>query len=261
MYLAKKEIQDLNIDASAKMARIHFAKRRHERHLSGSSTASYLPSPNPMQPSRYDAPLPAVPSSHPGAIELPAEDVMPMLPRPLQYQHHASVADMKYSVITDDYPPPLNPGHPQSPNSAYQQYQQRPSIDNSSPHHSNSSLHSTSSPQRVSFDYRNTNSNSSDYNSDYRSNSLHNRSSPPNLTSPTHAPPIPPKTPLQVVDRNDSTRHQQHFDRNDSVRQQVDRNDSMRRWEMGGLRNTLPYPDADGPPPPVNLGRKPEYGI
>lgn len=251
MYLAKKEVQDMNIDASAKMARILFAKRRHERHISTSSTASYLPSPSAMQSSRYDAPLPPIPPpSNPLAVELPAEDVTPMLPRPLQYQHMGSVADMKYSIVSsDEYPQAVNsptssPAHQQYPQypQHQHQYQQRPSIDDSSPHHSNSSFHSSSSPNRPSVDYHRPGSNDQSTNS-YNNNDYnyrpHRNTSPAALTSANgNAPPLPPKTPLQ----------------------QTNRSDSMRRWEMAGVRNTLPYPETDGPPPPVNLARKPEYG-
>lgn len=229
MYLAKQDVQAMNMEASAKMARIVLAKRRHDRHVSNASTVSYQPSPNnTMQPSRYDAPLPDIPPPANFAVELPAEDVLPMQPRALQYQHMGSIADMKYTVTSsDDYPPPLKSsnGRPYS-----QQHD--------SPRHSDTSVHSYSSSshqqRHSSVDYRTSSMSSSEY----RPTSGH-RTSPP-LASLTSAPPLPPKTPLPYPDGRD---------------------DSMRRWEMGSLKVDLPYPEADGPPPPVNVARKPEFGV
>lgn len=222
----------MNVDASAKMARIHFAKKRHERHISSSSTASYQPSPNTMQPGRYDAPLTPVPPPANFAVELPAEDVMPLQPRPLlQYNQHPSVADMKYTVISPD-----EGNYPQSPASAHshhhhQQYSQRASVD--SPRTSSASLRSHPSIDHYSGS-----------GSDYRPDSGH-RTSPPNASQPGSAPPLPPKTPLPYPGDGGAG------------------DDSMRRWQMGGLRNTLPYPDDSEPPPPppVNVARKPEFGV
>ena len=205
MYLAKPDVQALNLSASAKMAKIQFAKRRHDRHLSSSSSLSYSPSPNGMNPSRYDAALPPVPPpSNPLAVELPAEDVAPppkhYREHSLGYQHMGSVADMKYTVVSaDEWPQPLNITHSQ------QQYQHRPSMD--SPHDSNTSLHdSPSSPARHSVEYRHGSSGgeyraTSDYrhSSEFRPSSSHQHS-PPAFAAHGDAPPLPPKTPLNGVD-------------------------------------------------------------
>ena len=51
-------------------------------------------------------------------------------------------------------------------------------------------------------------------------------------------PPLPPKTPIQYHDRYDSTR-------------------SNTLPQGNGI--SLPYPENDGPPPVVNMARKPEY--
>ncbi|KAL1310838.1 hypothetical protein AAFC00_001074 [Neodothiora populina] len=214
MYLAKQDVQAMNLDASAKMAKIHFAKRRHERHLSTSTQSSLQASPNTLQPSRYDAPLPAVPPPlDPTIIELPAEDVMPMQPRPLNVQHQSSVADMKYTVTSsEDWPQPLSPASAHSPQTYYsQRMSTEMPREPREPRASNTSIHS-----RSSGDHRP--SSSSDY-----------------------PPPLPPKTPLPYPEDGGD--------------------DSMRRWEMSPLRQSLPYPDMDGPPPPVNVSRKPAFGV
>ena len=53
------------------------------------------------------------------------------------------------------------------------------------------------------------------------------------------APPLPPKTPIQYHDGRDSNRF--------SIS------------PRGNGTATLPYPESDGPPPVVNMARKPEY--
>ena len=49
-------------------------------------------------------------------------------------------------------------------------------------------------------------------------------------------PPLPPKTPIQYPDGREGAPHR-----------------------ISPRGNTLPYPDDDGPPPMVNMARKPEY--
>lgn len=234
MYLAKQEVQNQNLDAAAKLARVHFAKKRHERHIS--STPSYDSTSSSMDPSRFNAPLPPVPPpSNPLAVELPAEDVVPMQQQQQQQQHHrnsvfqhrGSLADMKYTVISaDDYPPPLHITSPYTsiPPADYQVKSP------ASPHHIG----------RPSFDSPHHSTGSIDSSLDYRPDSGHNRTSPPMTATPTSAPPLPPKTPLPYPTEASS----------------------MQRWNMSGLRNGLPYPDGPddiGPPPPVNVARKPEF--
>lgn len=55
------------------------------------------------------------------------------------------------------------------------------------------------------------------------------------------APPLPPKTPIQYQDPRSARRHNSHPRGN------------------GTVPPPLPYPDTDGPPPSVNMARKPEY--
>ncbi|MCJ1285724.1 hypothetical protein MMC26_005065 [Xylographa opegraphella] len=74
------------------------------------------------------------------------------------------------------------------------------------------------------------NSNSSIIPPSRRSEDVHGGPEPP--------PPLPPKTPIKYHDRHENTRFNTLPQDND---------------------NTLPYPENDGPPPVVNMARKPEY--
>lgn len=210
MYLTKNEVQNMNLDAAAKMGRIQRSKNRHERAPSyENNTESNF--------SRYDAPLPPVPPpSNPMAVELPAnEEVAPYHPhqqRPHYAHHTPSVADMKYTVISsDEYPQPVEPSSPRSQTAPY-----RPSMD-SQHHTSNSSVNSIPHQQH-----------------DYRPGSQSQRTSPP---------PLPPKTPLPYPNEQPQSPR------------------TFTGMDMSSLRNTLPYPESDGPPPVVNTARKPEFGV
>lgn len=57
----------------------------------------------------------------------------------------------------------------------------------------------------------------------------------------SNAPPLPPKTPIPFQDTRPGQKHDYHPRRN------------------GNVPPPLPYPDTDGPPPMVNMARKPEY--
>ncbi|MCJ1267637.1 hypothetical protein MMC22_007523 [Lobaria immixta] len=61
----------------------------------------------------------------------------------------------------------------------------------------------------------------------------------PRRSQETQAPPLPPKTPITFPDEEDVRRHTIPPRRSGHV--------------------ILPYPDDDGPPPMVNMARKPEY--
>ena len=78
----------------------------------------------------------------------------------------------------------------------------------------------------------------SDNNSDLqrRSNEAYRQSIPP---------PLPPKTPIQFYEGGDGRRHTVP---------------NRHKGPNGHISHvTLPYPDADGPPPVVNMARKPTY--
>lgn len=208
-YLAKSEVQRINVDASAKMARIERARRRHTPY----TTAGELEG--------YERPLPDVPPlSDLLAVELPGEDLPPASPQqrpglqypvnpPHPYQQFSSSQD-KFTVISSDefpqpadtIPPPRRSGESSSYRHSSEQYR------GDDPRISESSF--STSPRR--------------------SNEGHARRSPP---------PLPPKTPLPYPDGRDPRRP----------------NTSPR----GNGNVKLPYPDTDGPPPMVNMARKPEF--
>jgi hypothetical protein len=106
MYLAEKDVQGMTLDASAKMARIHRAKMRHERSEKGPSPFSGLHPPAKA--------LPPIPDAEPFAIELPADDVTPEIRASMQFDnlrpaplHLHNQSDDKYLVVSsDEYPQP-----------------------------------------------------------------------------------------------------------------------------------------------------------
>lgn len=221
MYLARPEVEHMNREASAKLARIHKSKMRWERQLAAPQQQEPMTQNQSMMQNRWSQPLPTVPPpSNPMAVELPAEDVIPTNYRPQSmqyrptYHHTPSVADMKYTVIaSDEYPQPVDSATAFSPQQHSPPF--RPSME--SAQRSNSSLRH-SPRQSADFQYQNGAGNGQ-------------RQSPP---------PLPPKTPLPYPDQPQSPRT---------------------FMNMGSLGRNLPYPETDAPPPAVNMARKPEYGV
>lgn len=218
MYLADTDVQRMNLDAAAKMARIHSAKLRWERATNGE------PQRPQQEQSRWDRPLPNIPylpPADPIAVELPAEDVTPQsyqrnqsqLLRPSGFQQRRSSEQEKIVILSDEYPQPVSSdvaprhsGELTSPNRrSNEQF-------TSKPHSSNASV--SHSPRRSVEETR--------VNDEQRT-----------------PPPRPPKTPMQR-----------------DVKPAMQ--GTMSRPPAG---ITLPYPDNYGPPPVVNMARKPEYGV
>ena len=99
-YLAKAEVQNMNTSASAKLARIHRAKIRHDRVISGVY--------DEHQRNSWEMPDEEPPVlSHPNAVELPTGPVYEIDSRPAtgrsahQYEQFASTDD-KFAVISSD---------------------------------------------------------------------------------------------------------------------------------------------------------------
>jgi hypothetical protein len=213
MYLAEKGVQGQTLDAAAKIARIHFAKLRYERTQRGES-------PHTGAQAGYKQLL-NVPDPSPLAVELPADEITPeyRLTNPdgnrvaFQDQQRPSDDDKYLVVSSDEYPqptmhdmPPRHSGELVAPGrrSDEQFTSSRPD-----------SMHSTDRP---SFEERLRHAHA-------------------------HAPPRPPKTPLQEGTLPPGLSGQ-------------------RTSPSGGYtssRPPLPYPDADGPPPVVNKATKPEF--
>ena len=204
-YLTKSEVQRMNVDAAAKLSRIHRAVMRQGTYRM----------PTKMGESDVDR----ADYMHPLAVELPGEDVPP-IPQRLRpgfqtppHHHYPQVSNSrdKFTVITsDEYPQPVDSSSPP-----------RQSIDLPSQRASNEYLPgpASSSGSFVPSPRRSEEGRDDD------------RYGPP---------PLPPKTPLQYP----PPPPKKH----------------PARSANGSNGHVLPYPDTDGPPPVVNLARKPDYG-
>jgi hypothetical protein len=219
MYLAEKTVQGMTLDAAAKIARIHFAKIRWERSQKGES-----PYGGPQAPNK---PLPTVPEPNPLAVELPAEEVTPEyhLTNPdgnrvsFQEQEPRRPSDNdKYLVVSsDDYP--------------------QPTMKDLSMRHSGEFI---SSGRRSDEQF---NSGRPDSMHSLKQQSFEERLQ----YAHAHAPPRPPKTPLQ-----DDAKLPTH----PAFRTSPPSGFGLTRPPRGA---PLPYPDTDGPPPVVNKATKPEF--
>ncbi|KAK7552459.1 patatin-like phospholipase-domain-containing protein [Phyllosticta paracitricarpa] len=222
-YLGREDIKGINMDASAKLGRIHRAKLRWERaQQNGGRLDEDLARWNPF-PSTTDT---YTPPSNPIAVELPAEDVVmptnnghrqstppqnhdylsPISPHPST--HRPSVAfddnDKIIAETIDDYPAPLNTDRPQtSTDRTYMPYRSSTGSFVPSPRLSTDESRPASSP-----------------------------------------PPLPPKTPLPYPDAKSTPM-----------------SPPSARPPSRPVGVPLPYPDTDGPPPVVNMARKPEFGV
>jgi hypothetical protein len=217
MYLAEKSVQGMTLDAAAKIARIHFAKVRWERAQKGQS-----PYDGPQAPNK---PLPGVPEPSPLAVELPAEEVTPeyRLTNPdgnrvaFQDQYRPSDNDKYLVVSSDEFPQPVTNDMP--------------------PRHSGELV----APGRRSDEQFNSG----------RPDSMHSSAAPSFEErlqyAHAHAPPRPPKTPLQDEARLSGL---------SGPRTSPPSGSGLARPPRGAL---LPYPDTDGPPPVVNKATKPEF--
>lgn len=166
-------------------------------------TASKVQRANDSYEKHYEPQTPTyIPPSEPQAIELPSEDV-PLVPRPLSR------------------PGPMYPG----PHPAYQRM--------SSPQDKFMITSSDEYPQPADGGQQRFSDEKP-----YRGSNEYSRED----TQMNEAPPLPPKTPIQLHDPR-SARRSNHQSLKGS----------------GNAAPPLPYPDTDGPPPMVNMARKPEY--
>lgn len=229
MYLQKNDVQAMSSGASSKIAKIHFAKIRHDRAEARRSAGtdgvgSIGEYQNPWERPLFTAPH----APHPGAVELAGDESF----RPAQhygpddYYQRPSIADQKYTVEGDGY-------DPQSP----QVVSARPSTE----HHNSlrfSNYLDTASP-RESRDSQHL---QQQHGQDYSYQHQQPGSSPPPRESP---PPVPPKTPVQggglpYPSSGGPPPPPRTF------------------MNMGDLGRQLPYPDVEGPPPAVDVAGKPK---
>jgi hypothetical protein len=246
-YLGRREVENMNQTLSAKLAKIHFAKIRHERAEARKAAGTGAQRDSWQNP--WDRPLPSAPPSHPAAVELPGDDLyyqtQSFRPGSGQYEHRPSIADQKYFVSSDSrgsmehrpsvtdqkYTVVVDDGYSQPNNGNVSTPSQRPVQPYGQSQQSPLSPHfpSNGPSPRHSHD------------------SVHRRS------PPAGAPPIPPKTPLPYSDQQmqppNSLQSPQYPDYNGGGPRTF--------MNMGELGRRLPYPDAEGPPPAVNTASKP----
>lgn len=262
-YLSKKEVESMNQGASAKIAKIFFAKVRHDRAEARKQAGHDGPQYSSIREQNpWERPLPGAPPPINFAVELPGDesykasqqqyDHRPSVtdqkytvqPGDQQYMHRPSVADQKYTVTGDGY----DRSYDNSP-------QQRPvNLHHSSPH--NSLPHNSSPPHqsRTSNDYPNS-FRFSDASTAYGNGSPrqsqdfapHQHPQPP--SSP---PPVPPKTPT-----NGGLPYPDTDGPGSMTSPQVppiQQLQPMSFMYMGELNRRLASP---GPPPNVNMANKP----
>jgi hypothetical protein len=224
MYLAQNSIQSMNIAAATKLSRIQKHNIRWNRALA----VGQVPDPKyPRNSWEYasDDNEPEPPTV-PGAIELPGED-MPTSSR-ISHTSHSSQTSL---------PPPTKPLQRPSSNHLQASDDDKFIVHAPEPMSYNSHPSSERPPRRS-----------------HEQPPLISVSPPPNRTGyappPQQSggpPPLPPKTPLTEPAR--------------PVMQQKPPAPGMQatltRPPAGVI---LPYPDTDGPPPTVNVARKPEFG-
>ncbi len=212
-YLGKSEVQRMELDAAAKLAKIHRIKARFERDSSGG---------------RDFKDLPDVPEANPMAVELPAEvPTRPTQSPPPRQSYESGYHESLEVPRQRKTPSPRSSNENQSRPYERNSYQspkrdppQVPEVDSDrlvvhSPTPSEY-LH-TSGADKIAIMSLD----------DFPKPKMEPPKPPPARVEP---PPLPPKTPI----------HDSGF-------------------PMGRARPPLPYPLDDGPPPPVNMARKPDY--
>ena len=277
MYLARNDVQAYSSSAAQKLAKIHLAKVRIERAEAARRAAAasdhpqYSLPPNGWGQSMYGL----RPLANPSAIELPGDNTGAPPPHPDYYYD----SNQKYTLLDHD-------NHPYQPNYPYQ-HRQRPSVADAKYIVTPEDQPPTPPSQYPAMDPRM--SVLSHVSAAYQVESLpsHARSSPPSrhsqdvsqpatsATTPTatSAPPLPPKTPLQqhaAADRSPvssatatptgppapttTSTGGLPYPAGNSGSSSPPRT----FMHMGDLARRLPYPDAEGPPPPVNTANKPQ---
>ena len=246
IYLAKNDVQKISTEAANKMGRIHKAKIKWDRavkngHIDGWDSSQWRNSwesgteAKREEPARY-----YVPPADPGAVELPgdfgpiSQDWHPSGYQQYQNLYRPSIAEQKFTIIPDSdpnhpdnsLPQPVDPNDPDTlPGS------QNP---DRLPHFPQPSDPPHPPPRHPSHRYSRkddvpTSAVSALSMQDRNSMTFQSPVSPRRNDDRTSPPPLPPKTPIEEGRRKQS--------------------------------ESLPYPIEDGPPPVVNMARKPEFGV
>ena len=273
VYLSRQDVDGMNNSAAAKMAKIHFAKIRHERAEARRAAGSNASGQRDSWQNPWDRPLPTAPPPANFAVELPGDDhyyqTQPF--RPQSLHHHPSVADQKYSID-----PQPRDGSWDASN--HPSYEHRPSVADLKytvlvgdggygtqpppPHDSPHTLYTNPSappPNQALISPTSASlSNNSNGASPRHSHDSGTRISPP-PPQPYYQgsvpPPLPPKTPLNGLPYPDQSSNGGLY-RSQSAGGQMQQGPQT-FLSMGDLGRRLPYPDVQGPPPVVDLAGKP----
>lgn len=237
-YLSKKEVEAISCGAAARLAKIHFAKIRHDRADSRKATGADMP--KLASQNLWEKPLATVPPPQKFAVELAGDDHY----RPgQQYADSAHFVqrpmDHKYNMITSD---PFD-RHTNSPTPTQQLY--------------SSSAYSSSQLSAVRSSLEQARPGSLRF-SDHSPRHSEDIARPPsNYPSPLFSPPpVPPKTPvnggaaLPYPERSSPPK-------SPSLAGGYGGPPVLTFTDMGEFGRRLPYPDNTGGPPPVNMGNKP----
>lgn len=241
-YLATSEVQGMNVDAAAKLARIY---RANQRWLQTGDTS------NIRYSWELDQPLPAPPAVA-GAIELPAEDV-PSQPYTVSHRPASLQVGLSASPPHDNFLSPQNIIRPSDEDKFIVQapepkdWEQQQQLRQSRPRISSESGRPTGPPT----------TNQSVPIAQGRPSGDRPRPPVPVIANPDEPPPRPPKTPINaptIPVAGGKLSHQP----GPMAAPNAPQTQATMNHPPGGI-SVLPYPTSDGPPgaPPVNWGRKP----
>ena len=246
-YLSKPEVKEINESAAAKIARIERVKRRQDPHRYATEMEG--------RPHRGSVPLPL----NPMVVELPgsegtsfASEQRPLSYQSSQYSQYPAGED-KFSILSP-YDATTTTGGQQTPPSRRSNDLVPAALRTYGPRVSDTSMVSAPSPRRSMESNRNSSANN-------------------NGIRMPDAPPLPPKMPLHQHNNNNSNHHHNPEASRpppippvSPLRAQFTSAAAtgVNRRQYGGSGSgsahpLLPYPDDDGPPPVVNMSRKPEF--
>lgn len=225
MYLSSDEIQRKNIDAAAKLAKVHFAEIRRNR----AEARQNLGEGPQQQAGAHFTNESYYQQESANAVELPGDQPDASTTNPFQhgvYEHRPSIADQKYTVTPDET---------MSSSAIHSQHQTPASTtsngwrDAQAQHFYQHHQYQDMTPTRPSYEDSTISRTSYD------------------------APPLPPKRPLPYPDGAGTPTSaisplstQQRFQEN------------RHSLNMGDMGRMLPYPDTGAPPPAVNTANKPQ---
>jgi hypothetical protein len=263
MYLGQGEVQIMNVNAATKLARIW---RHNKRWYRAVDQGQPLPDPQyPRNSWEYESSVNGEPETPAvvGAVELPAEDVI--VPSMKNASHLRLPGSGSEHSLGTNTPPKYKPEQPHWRQSygdddkfivhapePYKSSHGRQSSDMPRPlaprrSHEAPMISLTPPPKQA-----------------FAPPPPPRQHSPQNSQQSTGGPPpIPPKTPLNAY-----VRPVPHPNTNSASQQRIPAGASLPpSIQHGGMHSNrpppggvLPYPSEDGPPPIVNMAKKPEFG-